>query len=73
MKDLFTRYANDVIATSAFGIHVDSLEDQQNEFYEMGKAAVNTDWKRMLTFMGYAFCPKLMKVKIDIADCWVHF
>nr|CAD7395187.1 unnamed protein product [Timema cristinae] len=34
MKDLFTRYANDVIATTAFGIQCDSLKDNSNQFYQ---------------------------------------
>lgn len=37
MKDLFTRFTNDVIATTAFGIKVNSLENRENEFYTMGK------------------------------------
>ncbi|KAJ9573564.1 hypothetical protein L9F63_009049 [Diploptera punctata] len=36
-KDLFTRYANDVIATTALGIGCDSLKNPQNEFYITGK------------------------------------
>lgn len=35
-KDVFSRFANDVIATTAFGVQVNSLKDQKNEFYEMG-------------------------------------
>ncbi|XP_043480613.1 cytochrome P450 9e2-like [Leptopilina heterotoma] len=41
MKDTFTRYTNDVIATSAFGITVNSLQDRNNEFYLKGKDATN--------------------------------
>ena len=37
MKQFFTRFTNDAIATSAFGIEVDSLADPENEFYLMGK------------------------------------
>ncbi|KFB49798.1 AGAP012296-PA-like protein [Anopheles sinensis] len=36
MKDVFTRFANDVIATCAFGIKVDSLRNAENDFYENG-------------------------------------
>lgn len=36
-KDAFTRYTNDVIATAAFGIQVDSMKDRENEFYLRGK------------------------------------
>lgn len=41
MKDILTRYANDVIATTAFGIKCDSLKQPTNEFYIMGKDATN--------------------------------
>ncbi|CAH1113652.1 unnamed protein product [Psylliodes chrysocephalus] len=36
MKNVATRFANDVIATTAFGVQVDSLEEPNNEFYKMG-------------------------------------
>lgn len=41
MKDLFVRYANDVIATTAFGIKINSFKDLTNEFYLMGTRAMN--------------------------------
>lgn len=41
MKDVLTRYANDVIATTAFGIKTDSLKQKENEFYMYGKEATN--------------------------------
>lgn len=37
MKDLFSRYTNDVIASCAFGIKVNSLENPNNEFFEHGQ------------------------------------
>ncbi|XP_012537312.1 cytochrome P450 9e2 [Monomorium pharaonis] len=39
MKDVFRRYANDVIATTAFGISVNSMKDRDNEFYIKGVEA----------------------------------
>ena len=59
---MFTRYTNDVIATAAFGIECDSLSNPKNEFYEMGRDLTNIGGVRALTFFGYAFSPKLMKV-----------
>ncbi|XP_011869161.1 PREDICTED: cytochrome P450 9e2-like [Vollenhovia emeryi] len=35
-KGAFRRYTNDVIATAAFGINVNSMKDQDNEFYRRG-------------------------------------
>lgn len=37
MKDLFSRYTNDVIASCAFGIKVNSLANPNNEFFENGQ------------------------------------
>jgi len=66
MKDLFTRYTNDVIATSAFGIGCDSLKNPKNEFYEMGKDITNFRGFRSLIFFGYLMSPKLMKVRMSV-------
>jgi cytochrome P450 family 9 len=66
MKDLFTRYTNDVIATSAFGIGCDSLNDPKNEFYEMGKDLTNFKGVKALIFFGYMMSPKLMKVRMSV-------
>ncbi|KAF5279812.1 hypothetical protein FQA39_LY18234 [Lamprigera yunnana] len=41
MKDTFTRFTNDVIATAAFGINCDSIRNPKNEFYLMGKNIVS--------------------------------
>ncbi|KAL1509574.1 hypothetical protein ABEB36_004286 [Hypothenemus hampei] len=41
IKDTFSRFTNDVIATSAFGLKVDSLEEPNNTFYTMGKDVTN--------------------------------
>ncbi|KAF5293613.1 hypothetical protein FQA39_LY03098 [Lamprigera yunnana] len=41
-KDAFSRFANDVIATSAFGIKCDSLKEPNNVFYLMGTEVVST-------------------------------
>ena len=63
MKDVFTRFTNDAIANTAFGVKCDSLRDRENEFYLMGKEATNFNgfWKN-LRFFGYMFVPKLFKV-----------
>lgn len=41
MKDLFSRFTTDVIATCAFGIKVDSLSNKDNEFFKMGRTLLN--------------------------------
>ncbi|XP_063977908.1 cytochrome P450 9e2-like [Diachasmimorpha longicaudata] len=40
-KDVFSRYANDVIGTCAFGVNVDSMRNPNNDFYVNGRKATN--------------------------------
>lgn len=40
-KELFTRFTNDAIASTVFGIEVDSFNNPQNEFFEMGRELVD--------------------------------
>lgn len=61
-KDLTTRYANDVIASCAFGLKVDSLTDVNNQFYSMGKVASNFKFKQFLQFFLMVNLPKLATV-----------
>ncbi|KXJ69997.1 hypothetical protein RP20_CCG025203 [Aedes albopictus] len=61
MKDVFSRFANDVIATCAFGLQVESSRDRENEFFVNGKKMI--DFGRlvvMLRFMGHQLAPWLM-------------
>ncbi|KAK5641878.1 hypothetical protein RI129_010425 [Pyrocoelia pectoralis] len=61
-KDIFTRFANDVIASASFGINCDSIKDRDNEFYLMGKMATNLSgfWKNLSIFI-MMMSPKLAK------------
>ena len=59
LKEFFTRYTNDVIATTAFGIGVDSLKQPKNEFFLKGQEATNFG---PLRFIGLLAFPKLMVV-----------
>ncbi|XP_072396671.1 cytochrome P450 9e2-like [Diabrotica undecimpunctata] len=60
LKETFTRFTNDVIATTAFGIKVNSLDDPDNEFYLMGREVSNfTGTLKMLKFMIAAAFPRL--------------
>ncbi|XP_046748376.1 cytochrome P450 9e2-like [Diprion similis] len=62
MKGLFTRYTNDVIATAAFGVSVNSLENQENEFYLMGKDATNPGGLTTIKMFLFSWSPTLMKI-----------
>ena len=62
MKNVFTRCGNDIIASTAFGIHVDSLVNDKNDFYEMGKEATNFGGIQYLKLILFFSFPKLMKV-----------
>ncbi|XP_014475126.1 PREDICTED: cytochrome P450 9e2-like [Dinoponera quadriceps] len=61
MKDAFTRYTNDVIATCAFGIKVDSMSDPTNKFYVNGKDASSFQGLRSLKLIMFATFPRLMQ------------
>ncbi|KAL1509575.1 hypothetical protein ABEB36_004287 [Hypothenemus hampei] len=64
------RFTNDVIATSAFGLKVDSLEEPNNTFYKMGKAITNfTSYLVTLKFLLLLVLPKIFYYfKISIFD-----
>nr|XP_026327064.1 cytochrome P450 9e2-like [Hyposmocoma kahamanoa] len=61
VKDLMTRYANDVIASCAFGLKVNSYVDENNQFYAMGKILSNFSLRQMcLLFLALCF-PKFIR------------
>ncbi|RZC05006.1 p450 domain containing protein [Asbolus verrucosus] len=62
MKDTFTRFTNDVIANTAFGIECDSLENRDNDFFLMGQDATDLTsfWKGMKIFLHLIF-PRLSR------------
>uniref|UniRef100_A0A182TG63 Uncharacterized protein n=1 Tax=Anopheles melas TaxID=34690 RepID=A0A182TG63_9DIPT len=67
MKDVMTRFANDVIGTAAFGIKVDSFRDPTNVFISMARSVTNQEsLVKALKMIGYTFVPKLMmRLNID--------
>lgn len=50
MKECFTRYTSDTIATCAFGISVNSMKNPENEFYVNCKEATTFDFVRTVKF-----------------------
>jgi len=50
MKGYFTRFTNDVIASTAFGLHVNSFKDRMNSFYLFGKKLTELTTFQNLSF-----------------------
>jgi len=67
MKEFFSRYTNDVIATCAFGIKVNSFAEPKNDFYTNGKILMNFGgFKQTLKFfmvMIFTKIPRLFNIK----------
>ncbi|XP_046959649.1 uncharacterized protein LOC124529784 [Vanessa cardui] len=57
VKDLTSRFTNDVIASCAFGLKVNSHADENNQFYEMGKTASTFKVRQMLFFIVMSIFP----------------
>ncbi|XP_053685845.1 probable cytochrome P450 9f2 [Sabethes cyaneus] len=76
IKDLFSRISTDIIASCAFGLQVNSIEDTKNDFYTMGTSMVSFfRTSIIIRVMGFAFFPKLMeKFGIDVVERkQIHF
>ena len=68
MKDLFTRYATDIIATCAFGIEVNSHKDRDNQFFKFGNIFANFSGLQAFKFFIVFACPIVAKVlRLSIA------
>ncbi|XP_030555282.1 probable cytochrome P450 9h1 [Drosophila novamexicana] len=69
MKDYFTRFTNDVIASTAFGIKVNSFEEKDNKFFQIGQTVTQVKPVVMLKAILYIFIPRLMKaLRVSILD-----
>lgn len=68
MKELFSRFGNDVIATTAFGIEVDSFRQPENDIFLLGKGVMQPNGLlNILKGIGYVLFPKLMiKMNVDL-------
>ncbi|CAH1155149.1 unnamed protein product [Phaedon cochleariae] len=70
MRDVTTRFCNDVSAKLSFGISIDSFAEPDNEFWRMCHRAVDTiSMRKVLSFTVYLIAPKLVKfLKMKIVD-----
>ncbi|XP_011647775.1 cytochrome P450 9e2-like [Pogonomyrmex barbatus] len=66
MKEILSRYANDVIATCAFGISVDSFKHPNNEFFLLGQKSKFDGWLTFVFFMqrNIPALAKLLKLRM---------
>ncbi|KAL5283304.1 hypothetical protein ACFFRR_005905 [Megaselia abdita] len=66
MKDFFNRFMNDAIATTAFGIRTNSLEDENNKFFKMGKAVINFTFFKLqfLFFFNFKVISKFLNMRL---------
>ncbi|XP_039307038.1 cytochrome P450 9e2-like [Solenopsis invicta] len=62
LKDVFTRYTNDVIATCAFGVKVDSMRNPKNDFFVYGTEATNFRGLIFLKFLIFRKLPQLARI-----------
>ncbi|XP_017150682.1 probable cytochrome P450 9h1 [Drosophila miranda] len=69
MKDYFTRFANDVIATVAFGLSVNSFRRKDNEFFRIGQSLSKISVWSIVKAVLHALVPRLMKLlRIQVLD-----
>ncbi|XP_043284585.1 cytochrome P450 9e2-like [Venturia canescens] len=61
-KEIFTRFGNDVIASCAFGISIDSMKNPNNDFYVLGKEVTNLGGLRGLKLLLTRLSPRLGKL-----------
>ncbi|KAH8279488.1 hypothetical protein KR026_011262, partial [Drosophila bipectinata] len=59
MKVLFNKLSNDVIATTAFGLKVNSFDNPGNEFYEIGQSLVFSRGIQLFKFFLVSLVPTL--------------
>ncbi|KAI4464094.1 cytochrome p450 [Holotrichia oblita] len=62
LRDITTRYTNDVIASTAFGIRCDSINEKENQFYMMGKKTTSFTFTKTIRIFLYSIIPKLCKI-----------
>ncbi|XP_037953656.1 probable cytochrome P450 9f2 [Teleopsis dalmanni] len=68
-KDYCVCFTSDVIASAAFGLQVNSLEDRNNEFFVMGKKVTRfTAWQNIKFFLFGNFKTIMKLLKVELFD-----
>ena len=62
LKNIFGRYATDVIASCSFGISVDSMKNPKNEFYMFAKETMNDTSALAIKFLMGSNFPTISKL-----------
>lgn len=62
LKEFFSRFANDVIASAAFGFKINSLEDRDNDFFKMGQEVTVFSTMDLIKFFFLGSFNKLAKL-----------
>lgn len=60
MKELLQRYVANTIASTAFGVTVNTFEDKNDEFFKHGYSAANLDGIQGMKFFAFQSIPKIM-------------
>uniref|UniRef100_A0A1I8NRE3 Cytochrome P450 n=1 Tax=Stomoxys calcitrans TaxID=35570 RepID=A0A1I8NRE3_STOCA len=69
IKDFITRYTNDIVASTAFGLSVNSFADKDNEFYRMGKMVTSFSLKSVFKLIMFVKFKRLFKwLDMDLFD-----
>ncbi|KAK4874000.1 hypothetical protein RN001_013360 [Aquatica leii] len=64
MKDIFTRFTNDAIATTAFGLKCNSVQNNNDEFYLMARKVTNVKGLTFLVFLMYILFPNISRLRM---------
>uniref|UniRef100_A0A1Y1MBZ7 Cytochrome P450 n=1 Tax=Photinus pyralis TaxID=7054 RepID=A0A1Y1MBZ7_PHOPY len=61
MKETFSKYASDIIGTTAFGLECNTFSNPDNIFYKMGQDSIAMRFSSLLKIIGYGAIPAVMK------------
>lgn len=64
LKEVCNKLSNDLIATTAFRLKVNSFKEPDNEFFQIGKSVAFFRGKALFKFMFAATLPKLFTVSL---------